>query len=163
VPLIQIDQIDLRPIVEIEINGKKLRALIDSGDPYTTIDLAAAAALGVTPQSPGVMSVGKVGGVGKHNSEAWSAPFDSFAIGAEAINHPRIRMHDLYGSLYKDVEKLWVSEKVNGEPPVILGADFLRAHRILVAVSQHKVYLSYVGGPVFAKVPPQATNKSPAG
>jgi hypothetical protein len=32
---------------------------------------------------------------------------------------------------------------------VILGTDFLRAHRVLVSRSQRKVYFTYASGPVF--------------
>ena len=32
---------------------------------------------------------------------------------------------------------------------MLLGADFLKAHRVLFARSQHRLYLSYVGGPLF--------------
>ena len=32
---------------------------------------------------------------------------------------------------------------------MLLGADFLRAHRVLVAHSQRKLYFTYTGGPVF--------------
>jgi len=32
---------------------------------------------------------------------------------------------------------------------MLLGADFLRAHRTLVSHSQRKMYFTYVGGPVF--------------
>ena len=32
---------------------------------------------------------------------------------------------------------------------MILGADFLRAHRVLLAISQRKLYFTYVGGKVF--------------
>jgi hypothetical protein len=33
---------------------------------------------------------------------------------------------------------------------MILGLDFLMAHRLLISVSQEKVYLSYIGGEVFS-------------
>ena len=32
---------------------------------------------------------------------------------------------------------------------MLLGADFLRAHRLLVAHSQRKIYFTYAGGTVF--------------
>jgi len=32
---------------------------------------------------------------------------------------------------------------------MLLGADFLRAHRVLVAHSQGKIYFTYIGGPAF--------------
>ena len=140
---------DLRPTVEITANGKKLRALIDSGAPLTSIDVAAAARLGVTPQSPGAIAVGAVGGVGTHENDAWTVPLDDITIGDETISHPRILMLNLYGSLYKDEHARWAGEYVEGQPPVILGEDFLRSHRLLVAMSQHTLYFSYVGGVVF--------------
>jgi hypothetical protein len=34
---------------------------------------------------------------------------------------------------------------------MLLGADFLRAHRLLVAHSQQKIYFTYAGGPVFRR------------
>jgi hypothetical protein len=32
---------------------------------------------------------------------------------------------------------------------MLLGVDFLRSHRVLVAHSQRKLYFSYIGGTVF--------------
>ena len=37
---------------------------------------------------------------------------------------------------------------------MLLGYDFLRSHRVLVAHSQHRIYFTYSGGPVFARAPP---------
>jgi hypothetical protein len=34
-------------------------------------------------------------------------------------------------------------------PDMLLGADFLRSHRVLLAMSQRRLYFSYVGGRVF--------------
>jgi len=44
---------------------------------------------------------------------------------------------------------LYDSKNVFEEQPMLLGADFLRAHRTLVSHSQRKMYFTYVGGPVF--------------
>jgi hypothetical protein len=38
------------------------------------------------------------------------------------------------------------------EPEMLLGADFLRSHRVLIAASQHLLYFTYSGGPVFEVV-----------
>ena len=42
---------------------------------------------------------------------------------------------------------------------MLLGYDFLRSHRVLVAHSQRRIYFTYNGGPVFVRTPPtvQAT------
>ena len=37
---------------------------------------------------------------------------------------------------------------------MLLGADFLRSHRVLVANSQRKLYFTYSGGPVFGGAAP---------
>jgi hypothetical protein len=47
---------------------------------------------------------------------------------------------------------------------MLLGVDFLRAHRTLVAHSQRKLYFTYVGGPVFeAGVAPPRSGALPDG
>jgi hypothetical protein len=43
---------------------------------------------------------------------------------------------------------------------MLLGADFLRSHRVLVARSQKKMYFTYEGGTVF---PPPAGARSCSG
>jgi hypothetical protein len=47
---------------------------------------------------------------------------------------------------------------------MLLGADFLRSHRVLVSHSQRKIYFTYVGGPIFqtARAPePRGTPSQP--
>ena len=48
---------------------------------------------------------------------------------------------------------------------MLLGADFLRAHRTLVAHSQRRLYFTYVGGPVFLAEPaaPQPPSRPDGG
>jgi hypothetical protein len=38
------------------------------------------------------------------------------------------------------------------QPDILLGADFLRAHRVLLAISQRKMYFTYAGGTVFGNL-----------
>jgi hypothetical protein len=44
---------------------------------------------------------------------------------------------------------------------MLLGVDFLKAHRVFVAHSQRKIYFTYVGGPIFerAKLRPTSNDK----
>jgi hypothetical protein len=44
---------------------------------------------------------------------------------------------------------------------MLLGADFLRSHRVLVAHSQRKIYFTYTGGPVFQLNRPAAPGTEP--
>jgi len=129
----QLDSDYARPVIDIEINGIKMKALMDTGATGTSISAAAARRAGVLLDGPGVTSTGPTSGVGKKLVNTYKATFRSVAIGHEVIKNPVLR----------------ITEQESEAFDVTLGTDFLRAHRVLFAVSQNKVYLSYVGGPPF--------------
>jgi hypothetical protein len=83
----------------------------------------------------------------------WLGPFDSLVIGNETINHPYIPFGDLYKAETYTSTGSRLAKNVSQEQPMLLGADFLRAHRVLVSHSQRKMYFTYLGGPVFAAPP----------
>lgn len=115
------------------VNGQKITVTFDTGASASVLNKSVAARIGVTPDTPGAVFVGLGGGIGPGSKGAWVAPFDSFALGAERINHTRLRFEDL-------------SEV---QTDMLLGADFFLSHRIFVANSLSKAFISYVGGPVF--------------
>jgi hypothetical protein len=158
VALYAMSPIDLRQVVTVEINGQKLRAVIDSGAQYSLVNKAFAARLGITPESPNVKSIGSTAGIGTHKVDTWAAKFDSFSIGDETVKNPTIRMMDIWGAAQADLHNAAASDSIDEEPEMLLGADFLRAHRVLFALSQHRFYFSYVGGDVFP-VPKQRPPK----
>ena len=51
------------------------------------------------------------------------------------------------GAVFFDIDG--VADHSTGLPHMLLGADFLRAHRVLVARSQGRLYFTYSGGTVF--------------
>ncbi len=156
---------DSHPRIEftVKVNDRKVEAMLDSGAAVSIIPLADVAALGITPESPGVTPAGMLGGMGERRVPMWSAQFASFALGNESI--PDIRI--AFGDVWKDtaLKSLGsnVAKRMTVQEPMIVGADFLRAHRMLVSHSQRRLYFSYVGGPVFAVPgPPRAPAKAPA-
>jgi tetratricopeptide (TPR) repeat protein/predicted aspartyl protease len=118
--------------VNVQINRKPVRALLDSGAAISLLNKSVAAQLGMTPQTAGVVATSPVGGLGKDVVQAWIAPFKSFVIGNEEIKDTAIPFAEL-----------------PPDAPMILGADFLSAHRVLVAHSQQKMYFTSTGAPVF--------------
>jgi predicted aspartyl protease len=140
---------DTVPEFTVEVNGQKLRAMIDTGAWRTVIDVKAAARAGITPDSPGVISMDDSRGVGHHTARTWSAPFDEIALGAETIKHARLIMMDMWGAALRDSPSAETAEWLSQRPEILLGADFLRSHRVLFAMSQRRVYFSYEGGKVF--------------
>jgi hypothetical protein len=101
--------------------------------------------LGVTPDTAGVIAGGCTTGLGRKSVDSWIGPFESFAIGNEIIRDPKLRFAP-------------VREQLAGLPPMLLGADFLRAHRVLIARSQGKMYFTYAGGTVFPSAPSKGCN-----
>ncbi|TMH52891.1 MAG: hypothetical protein E6H53_20455 [Betaproteobacteria bacterium] len=110
---------------------------------------ADAARLGVTPESPGVVAGGCVTGEGKRQIDSWIGLFESFAIGNEIIRNPRIRFADLWQYTTYTQTGSRLPARFAGQPDMLLGADFLRAHRVLIARSQRKMYFTHAGGAVF--------------
>jgi predicted aspartyl protease len=149
VPLDSISATDHRQMITVEINGQKLRALIDTGTPISVMHLSAAARLGITPQSAGVTKITPKNASANTPSKAWLAPFSQFTIGDETIKNVKIPITNL-----RDANSTGTT------PDILLGADFLNAHHMLFAVSQHQLYFSYLGGSVFgADVAPSVAQK----
>jgi predicted aspartyl protease len=126
------------PQVEVQVNGVVLSAILDTGAGASTISESAARRAGVTTDLPGVKRKGYFVGGGGGKAKRWTAVFKTFSIGDETVRNADINI----------VESL---NREYGQADVILGTDFLRAHRVLFANSQRRVYLSYLGGDVFAK------------
>jgi len=129
-----------RPRVQVKINGVPVWALIDTGAFRSVVDLDTVRKLGLSIDAPGVVTGGKAGGIGSGKRKLWHMTFDSFAIGDEVVQHPRIAIMD-------DAEN-YRGRKQHG---MILGRDFLASHRVLLAQSQMLMYYSYKGGQVFLK------------
>jgi predicted aspartyl protease len=139
--------------VQVKINDVTLWALIDSGASRSFVDLSTARKLGFATDAPGVKHSGKVGGIGAEKRDSWNMTFDRFAIGDEVIQHPRIGVID-------------EGDGFVGRKPfqMVLGRDFLRSHRALLANSQLLFYFSYHGGTVFPAhdvIASTATNAAP--
>ena len=116
-----------------EINGQRVRVALDTGAYNSVLSLGAAARAGVHPDDPGVVASGYGQGVTQRSyTRSWLAPFSSFKFGDEEIKNFKLGVEDMKLSF-----------------DMLLGADFFLSHRVFVSNSQHKIYFSYNGGPVF--------------
>lgn len=138
--------------LDVEVNGQRLRAMLDSGA-TSTLTTAAAAKLGIEPGTPGVVPAGCSFGLGRKVVERWIAPIARVSIGGEMIENPKLYVADLW-KYPTDTETATRSPQLAaGLPDMLLGIDFLRSHRVLIAHSQRKMYFSYLGGTVFPSRP----------
>ena len=115
------------------VNGARIRVVFDTGAAYSTMSLRAAERAGVTPDSPGVVKAGIIGGVGVRTEQTWVAPVAIFKIGDEEVKQTKLRFGDINLA----------------DADMLIGTDFFLSHRIYVASSQRKLYFTYNGGPVF--------------
>jgi tetratricopeptide (TPR) repeat protein/predicted aspartyl protease len=114
------------------LNGEKIRTTLDTGASTSMLTLEAARHAGLTPASAGVVPGGSFPGLGGRMVDTWIGRFKSFKIGEEEIQNARLRFAD-----------------VSMPGDMLLGDDFFLSHRIMVSNSQHQVYITYAGGPVF--------------
>jgi len=133
------------------INGAKITVVFDTGAWNSVLSMKAAARAGVKPDTPGVVEAGYSSGIGRGRVKTYIAPFSSFKVGdGEEIQNARLRIADI------DLD----------EGDMLLGADFFLSHHVFVANSQHRLYLTYNGGPVFnlsKTAPPVAAGGADAG
>ena len=115
------------------VNGARVRARFDTGADSSMLDLDAARRAGVEPGGAGVVEAGYARGIGDTPVKTWIAPIASVKLGDEEIRKTRIRIGHIE----------------IGDFEMLIGADFFQSHRVYVANSQHKLYFTYNGGPVF--------------
>jgi len=124
-------------MVKVKLNGRTTWALIDTGSPYSLVSLEFARRVGVTPESAGTAGDGDFVKRNGETSPMWNASFDSFTIGDETISGPHIAITEMVQPYSYPIQGM------------VLGRDFLRSHRVLLAFGQDRMYFSYLGGQVF--------------
>ncbi|MCS0583505.1 retroviral-like aspartic protease family protein [Massilia pinisoli] len=124
------------PHFTVVVNGKEMDAVIDSGAHRSVMTLKAAKRAGIDVNGPGAVRLGDVGGIGTTRAPHWIAPVRKVQFGDETIQNVEIGVIDPQGANDFDL---------------LLGQDFLRAHRVLFAMSQEKLYIAYLGGDVFTR------------
>jgi predicted aspartyl protease/cytochrome c-type biogenesis protein CcmH/NrfG len=128
--------VDKRTFIDVTVNGKKLRALLDSGAYATVLTRHAAESAGIDVNGPGAKKSGVSTGFGARSLQTWTVHVDSFSVGTETIQHSQMQVIDgTMGDTKTDM---------------LLGLDYLLAHHMFIANSQGKAFFTYNGGRVFA-------------
>jgi len=137
----------------IEVNAVPALALLDSGAVRTLLSLEFAYRAGLAPDAPGVRPAGCAAGLGGELVRAWAARFDSVRLGNETLRDAELAFADFTVSPDAPLLRAPALSYSRHGPDVLLGNDFLRTHRVLVARAQARVYFSYTGGTVFPRLP----------
>jgi lipoprotein NlpI/predicted aspartyl protease len=158
-PWVELER-DLRIVFPVKVDDMPVRAMLDTGATRTVLATPVVAQLGVTPSTPGTEPGGCTGGIGKRFEDGWIATMKSFSIGDETIRNPRLSFADINaGAVVHEIGTRIARQR--DELQMILGADFLLAHRVMVARSQRKLYFTHNGATVFtAKASPTCTERA---
>lgn len=122
------------PHFTVEVNGTKIEAIIDTGAVNTSISARGAKKAGLNLGAAGAVRIGNAIGAGRDRVPVWGTKA-TLKIGSETVENAEIGVMDDDGR--------------ESSYDLLLGDDFLRAHRVLFAMSQKKLYISYVGGEPF--------------
>jgi predicted aspartyl protease len=128
--------------IPIKLNGAQFRAVLDTGAAMTTVGRRVADYFGIS-----MAATGKAFGADNRDLGAMAHKFDTFEIGSETIKNPTLHVIDGLTSGFAETGSHM--EKHDNATDVLLGFDFMRTHRILIANSQRRVYFTYEGGAVF--------------
>ena len=142
--------------VNVLLNGHAVRAQVDSGSSASLLAKSVADSVGVhyVSASPEVV------GIGQRSLQTWVADVQSFKLGDESINNTQLRVAQL--GKYQTMDRIGsrIPVPTGTEPDLLLGMDFLRAHRVLVDNTTRKMVFTYEGGPVFQISEPAESNEA---
>jgi hypothetical protein len=151
-----------RLMVQVTVNGHPVRAEIDSGSPRSSIDADAARSVGILLAPNAAPRQGSLGGIGANKVDLVLGPIETFGFGDEIIHNTDILVAEIGKfAREKQLGSNIPSKATEDQPEMYLGADFLRAHRVYIAESQRRIYISYEGGPVF-EIHHELIRKTPA-
>jgi hypothetical protein len=131
--------------VDVLLNGRVVRAQIDSGASVSVLSKSMADRIGVRYASTGMA----LAGIGRGSLELWIADVQTFTLGDETIHNTQLRVAQLgkHGTTQRLGSRIPVAAVA--APDMLLGLDFLRAHRVLIDNTTRKMVFTYEGGPVF--------------
>ena len=123
--------------IEVAVNGRPLRALLDTTSSTSALGRQAAERAGMDLSGAAGPTATALTSQGVRPRTSRVARMAAFSIGGESIQNSPI----------------WVVDTEPGDwlgADMLLGVDFLMAHHVLVSPRQNKVFLTYNGGPIFA-------------
>lgn len=115
------------------VNDLPIKVAFDTGAGRSMLKLSRALEAGAKVGADAASADRAMRGIGRDATDSYILPFSSFQVGDETIKNVRLR----------------VAKSDFSGADMLLGADFFLSHHVLVSQSQHRLYFTYNGGPVF--------------
>lgn len=116
-----------RFLIPVELNGRQITALLDTGAANTVVARDTAAALGVTDAMLAGGQQVRLQGIGSASPVAAVYRFSSIRVGDETFANPQI----------------FVAPRAERSFDIILGSNFLASHRVWLSYARKRVYIEY--------------------
>ena len=127
---------------QIEVDGKELKALIDTGAQTTTMRLAAAQDLfGIGLDSAGAAPPGKIHGADGVKLDAIPHIFHSLSFGGITLNDTKMIVADIDQGKGTNILGTRI-EGNHAQPDVLIGMSLLRQLHLFIAYSEPAIYFT---------------------
>jgi predicted aspartyl protease len=139
-----------RAIVQVELDGVVLRALLDSGAAFSSVARRALYQLGIDANDGNSVHVGTTRGIGGHPVLLENRRFRRFALEDETLDAPR------FAILNDNPEQRMLTGShivTETDHEFVLGADWLNTHRVLLSPSEDRLSFLRVGNNPIFRVP----------
>ena len=131
---------DMRaPRLTVRLNGVEVPAILDTGARGTIINWAAAKAIGLSPDSPGLVKASDIKGATNHAMPSVEAPIEALTIGEAKVEGRKVRIADL--SVFK------VLGFTLDQPAVLLGIDMFADRRFVIDHPGLRLHISPPAAP----------------
>jgi len=148
----------------VRVDGKRARAILDTGASTSVVAQQTAADVGVNPAA--AVPTQAVVGLAFKPLESWIGTFATFSIGDEEMSNVKLRIADLFTADTTQKIGSRISRPLEDTPDMLVGCDFFLSHRILVLAKERMLLFTYNGGPVFqfvtSSAPAQPSAPAPA-
>jgi len=121
------------PKLMVRVDGIEMPAILDTGARGTMMNWAAARALGLTPDTPGLKPADAVKGATSHETPSVSATFAMLAVGDARFPDRSVRIADL---------SVFAALGLAEGPAMILGMDAFADRRFIVDHPGRRLYVS---------------------
>lgn len=136
-------------LTNVKLNDQTVRAELDSGAAFTVVSSAFARNAGAT----NIEQRGSAHGIGAALMSVSNGTFQTIAVGDEVVRNATVGLADLNHNSRQVELGSRIAVERDILPDMLLGADFLSSHRVIVPPDAKQIVFSYEGGPVFQHRP----------
>jgi predicted aspartyl protease len=137
-----------RPTMDIAVDGKPLRALIDTGAFSTVMRLAVARdRFDLSPDSAALQKLGETRGIEGRVIETYQHMFQSMTFGALTLHNTKMVIAPIDTAARVATIGSHLNRDMGEQPDVLIGMSLLKRLHLLIAYSESAIYYTIAPAP----------------